>query len=114
YTARRSIWRCSRPRMPTDRQGPVLLTGAAGKLGAWLRQGLAGRAHGLRSTDIRAFGPALAGETIELADLADAEAVDRLLDGVAAVVHFGAVSAEDSFDTILRSNIIGTQNVFEA
>jgi uronate dehydrogenase len=29
-------------------------------------------------------------------------------------VHFGAVSGEDSFERILQSNIVGTQNVFDA
>jgi len=93
---------------------PVLLTGAAGTLGTWLRDHLAKRPGGLRSTDIRPFGPALPGETITLADVADALAVQRLVDGVAAIVHFGAVSVEDSFDRILHSNIVGTQNIFDA
>jgi uronate dehydrogenase len=68
----------------------------------------------VRSTDLGPFGPALPGETIALGDLADAPAVERLVEGVGAIVHFGAVSVEDSFERILRSNIVGTQNVFNA
>jgi uronate dehydrogenase len=93
---------------------PVLLTGAAGALGTWLRPHLAQRTGGLRSSDIRTFGPALAGETIVPADLSDAAAVDALVAGCGAIVHFGAVSVEDSFERILSSNVVGTHNVFEA
>jgi uronate dehydrogenase len=92
----------------------VLLTGAAGTLGTWLRPHLARRPGGLRSTDIRNMGPALEGEAIAPADLADVAAVDRIMAGAGAVVHFGAVSVEDSFERILRSNVVGTYNVFEA
>jgi uronate dehydrogenase len=56
------------------RASPVLLTGAAGALGTWLRPHLALRSGGLRSSDVRAFGPALSGEEIVCADLADARA----------------------------------------
>jgi uronate dehydrogenase len=94
--------------------GPVLLTGAAGTLGTWLRVHLAKQPGGLRSTDIRAFGPALPSETIALGDLADAATVESLVHGVSAVVHFGAVSVEDAFERVLHSNIVGTQNVFDA
>jgi uronate dehydrogenase len=100
--------------MPESATGPVLLTGAAGTLGTWLREHLAKRPGGLRSTDIRSFGPALSGEAIALADLSDAAVVERLVAGVRAIVHFGAVSVEDSFERILRSNIVGTQNILDA
>lgn len=94
--------------------GPLLLTGAAGKLGGWLRPHLARRPQGLRSTDVRPFGPALTGETIVQADLADAAAIDAAVAGCGAIVHFGAVSVEDGFERILQSNIVGTQNLFDA
>jgi uronate dehydrogenase len=93
---------------------PVLLTGAAGTLGGWLRPALAQRPGGVRSSDIRDFGPALPGETIQLADLADAAAIERLADGAGAIVHLGAIGVEDSFERILQANIVGTHNVFEA
>lgn len=93
---------------------PLLLTGAAGNLGSLLRPRLSERSGGLRSTDIEPFGPPLPGEEIIQADLADPGAVDRLTDGVSAVVHFGAVGVEDSFDRILRNNIVATQMLFDA
>lgn len=100
--------------MPESTAGPVLLTGAAGTLGTWLREHLAKRPGGLRSTDIRSFGAALPAETIAMGNLSDAADVKRLVAGVSAIVHFGAVSVEDSFELILRSNIAGTQNVLDA
>lgn len=93
---------------------PLLLTGAAGRLAGWLRPHLARRPGGLRSTDIRSFGPALDGEEIVELNLADPAAVDRAMQGVGAVVHFGGIRIEDQWDRILQSNIIGTYNVFDA
>ena len=93
---------------------PLLLTGAAGWLGRHLRPHLAKRKGGLRSSDILEFGPALPGEEIVLADLGDAAAVDRMVDGVSGIVHFGGIRIEDSFDAILRANIVGTYNVIDA
>ena len=94
--------------------GPLLLTGAAGWLGRHLRPHLAKRKDGLRSSDILEFGPALPDEDIVLADLADAAAVDRLVAGAGSIVHFGGIRIEDSFDRILRANIVGTFNVIDA
>jgi len=93
---------------------PILLTGAAGNLGSYLRPHLSARRGGLRSTDIRAFGPALPGEEIIRADLAEPAVVGPMVEGVSAVVHFGAIGIEDSFDRILHSNIVATQTLFEA
>jgi uronate dehydrogenase len=90
-----------------------VLTGGAGWLGRHLRPELVKRGP-LRSSDILEFGPALPGEEIVRADLADASAVDRLIAGAGAIVHFGGIRIEDSFERILQANIIGTHNVFEA
>ena len=100
--------------MPGTAARPLLLTGAAGTLGTWLRPHLVKRQSGLRSTDVRPFGPVLPGESIVLGDLADSAAVERLVEGTRAVAHFGGVSAEDAFERVLQANIIGTQNVFDA
>ena len=94
--------------------GPILLTGAAGKLGGWLRPHLSARPGGLRSSDIREFAPALAGEEIALADLSNGAEVDRLVAGASAIIHFGAVGVEDSFERILKSYIVGTKYIFDA
>ena len=93
---------------------PLLLTGAAGVLGRWLRPRLIERYGRLRSSDILDPAPAAEGESLSRVDLADALAVDRLVAGCGRIIHFGGISHETSFDRILAANIAGTYNVFEA
>src|SRR4249920_1701518 len=92
----------------------LLLTGAAGGLGKVLRQGLKPYADALRASDrapMEAPGPH---EEVVQCDLADRAAVMRLVDGVDGIVHFGGISVESAFDSILKSNILGTYNIYEA
>jgi uronate dehydrogenase len=93
---------------------PMLLTGAAGVLGRWLRPRLIERYGALRASDIVDPAPALPGEKLSIIDLADAKAVDRLVKGVGRIIHFGGISYESDFTAINASNIAGTYNVFEA
>jgi uronate dehydrogenase len=93
---------------------PLLLTGAAGILGRWLRPRLLAKYGPLRCTDVDDPGPAAKGEQLAVADLADAAAVDRLVQGAGRIIHFGGISYETSFDRIMSANILGTYNVFEA
>ncbi|MDQ2693906.1 MAG: NAD-dependent epimerase/dehydratase family protein, partial [Pseudomonadota bacterium] len=72
----------------------VLITGAAGGLGKMLRQSLAGHYPILRLSSRSSLEPAAPHEEIHYCDLADAAAVDRLLEGVDAVVHMGGQSVE--------------------
>ncbi len=92
----------------------LLLTGAAGNLGTVLRPRLAELATVLRLSDIRDCGAPGAGEEIVGCDLADAGAVDALVAGVDAIVHLGGVATESTFQKIVRTNIEGTFNVYEA
>ncbi len=93
---------------------PILLTGAAGQLGTWLRPHLIARFGRLRSSDIAPVGPALEGEEIVQCDLGDRAAVEALVAGTRAIVHLGGISKEDTFDRILHANFLGTYNVFDA
>ncbi len=93
---------------------PLLLTGAAGTLGRWLRPRLIETYGALRSSDVIDPAPALPQEEIMVADLADFEAVEQFVKGAGRIVHFGGISFETSFDRILKANIAGTYNVFEA
>ena len=93
---------------------PTLLTGAAGILGRWLRPRLIEKYGALRSSDIVDFAPALHGEEIVIADLADFSSVERVVKGAGRIIHFGGISYETTFDRILGANIAGTYNVFEA
>ncbi|MEO1611537.1 MAG: NAD(P)-dependent oxidoreductase [Pseudomonadota bacterium] len=93
----------------------LVLTGAAGRLGSHLREPLSKLAETLVSTDIaEGVGETLANETFIQADLADLGAVAAIVEGADMVVHFGAIPDEAPFDDILRSNIIGAYNVWEA
>jgi uronate dehydrogenase len=92
----------------------ILMTGAAGGLGVALRERLKANCAVLRLSDRADLGEARAGEEIMQADLADADAMLALLQGVDAVVHFGGVSVEGPFEPILQANIIGAYNLYEA
>jgi uronate dehydrogenase len=102
------------PRTP-QRLSRLLLTGAAGGLGTVLRERLRGAADTLRLSDIAPMAPAAGPhEEVVPCDLADKAAVDALVRGVDAIVHFGGVSVERPFEEILEANIRGTFHVYEA
>ena len=92
----------------------LLLTGAAGGLGLALRQRLKANCDVLRLSDRVSVGDAGPSEEVVLADLADAQAVDRMVQGVNAIVHLGGVSVEGPFHPILQANILGVYNLYEA
>lgn len=91
----------------------VLITGATGDIGTHLRRELAGR-YAFRLADLRPIRNASAGETFMRADCAKMRDMLRATRGVDAIVHLGGFSVEGPWDTILRANIVGAYNVFEA
>ncbi len=93
----------------------LVLTGAAGRLGSYLREPLTKMCDELVSTDLAAdIGNTLSGETYVQADLGDLAALETILEGADMVVHFGAIGDEAAWGDILHSNIIGAYNVWEA
>ncbi|MES2162010.1 MAG: NAD(P)-dependent oxidoreductase [Pseudomonadota bacterium] len=92
----------------------LLLTGAAGGLGKILRDRIKPWADVVRLSDIGDMGEAREGEEIVQCDLADKAAVFKLLEGVDAVLHFGGISTENTFENIMAANIAGTYNLYEA
>jgi uronate dehydrogenase len=93
----------------------LVLTGAAGRLGSYLREPLTRMCDELVSTDIVAeIGRLYEGESYVQADLTDLAAMEAVLEGADMVVHFGAIGDEAPWDDILQSNIIGAYNVWEA
>ena len=92
----------------------LLLTGAAGGLGQALRARLKANCDVLRLSDQIEIGAAAEHEEIVLADLADAQAVSAMVQGVEAIVHLGGVSVEGPFGPILQANILGVYNLYEA
>jgi uronate dehydrogenase len=97
-----------------NRYQRLLLTGAAGGLGKVLRERLKPHAHMLRASDIADMEPPGPHEEVVRCDLADRAKVMRLVEGVDGIVHFGGISVEAAFDSILQSNILGTYNIYEA
>ena len=93
----------------------LILTGAAGRLGSYLREPLARICEELVSSDIAEdIGQLYDGERYLRADLASFDEVHALLDGAEMVVHFGAIGDEAPFETILGPNIIGAYNIWES
>jgi len=93
----------------------LVLTGAAGRLGSYLREPLSKLADELVSSDIvDDLGKLYPGEKYQQADLANFEQIHALLEGADMVVHFGAIGDEAPFETILGPNIIGAYNIWEA
>lgn len=91
----------------------LLLTGAAGALGKVLRQSLAAHTNQLRLSDIANMGAAAAHEEIIQCDLAHKADTIALTEGVDAIVHFGGVATEHSFETVLGANISGIFHIYE-
>jgi nucleoside-diphosphate-sugar epimerase len=87
----------------------VLITGAGGTIGGVLRARLGHR------YDLLALTRAPAPFATHVGDVSDLASIEPAFRGVDAVVHLaGDASVDASWDSVLRSNIIGTYNVFEA
>jgi len=93
----------------------LVLTGAAGRLGSYLREPLTALCNELVSSDLADdLGKLYPGESYQKADLANYDEIHALLKGADMVVHFGAIGDEAPFDQILGPNIIGAYNIWEA
>ncbi len=91
----------------------ILMTGAAGRIGTFLRPELAGK-YRLRLSDIKPIRDLRPGETFVRADVSKLSDMLRVTKGVDAVVHFGGQSGEHDWDHILSANIVGFYNALEA
>jgi uronate dehydrogenase len=92
----------------------VLITGAAGVIGARLRRLLKGVYPRLRLSDLKTPTDLAADDDFVAADLADLAAIETLVDGVDGIVHLGGHSVEGAWETVLSANIVGCYNLFEA
>ncbi len=93
----------------------LVLTGAAGRLGSYLREPLTQLADCLISTDIiDGIGNLYAGETYIKADLASLDDMLSVTQQADMIVHFGAYADEAPFEKLLGPNFIGSYNVWEA
>jgi len=86
------------------------VTGLSGLIGGALHRELAGK-YALRALNRRP----VAGVECHLADLGDLDAIRPAFAEVDAVVHLGAAAGDNNTPAdIMRSNVTGTYNVFEA
>ncbi len=93
----------------------LVLTGAAGRLGSYLREPLAQIADEFISTDIvEDIGNLYEGERYVKADLAELDDMMAVLKGADMVVHMGAYADEGPFEKLLGPNFVGAYNVWEA
>jgi len=84
----------------------IVLTGAAGRLGSYLREPLSKLADEFVSSDILDdVGTLYPGETYVKADLTELDAMVDLLKGADMVVHFGAIGDEREFIGLIRSTV---------
>ncbi len=91
----------------------ILITGAAGRLGTQLRDGLQSLAERIRISDRIEIKDVSQNEEVFTCELGDYDAVLEMTKGVDAIVHFGGVALEDSFEKILDGNIRGTYHIYE-
>jgi len=91
----------------------ILITGAAGRVGTFLRTGLAELGWTIRGFDlVMPEDPGSARWFI--GDIGDPAALDAAMRDTDVVVHLAAIPVEDRFERILKTNIDGTYQVFDA
>lgn len=94
----------------------ILITGGAGKVGTFLRTGLAGLGWTVRCLDLRAPDDPTERGDVEwvVGDVTDAATVRAAMADVDVVIHLAGIPVEDHFAAILHANIDGTYQVFDA
>jgi uronate dehydrogenase len=91
----------------------VLVTGAAGRIGTYLRSGLPPLGWAVRCLDL-AGPPEPDGLEWSIGDVTDPEALAKAMAGIETVVHLAGIPTEAAFDDLRQANIEGTYQVFEA
>lgn len=92
----------------------VMLTGAAGGVGAMIRPLLRQLYPDLMLSDLLTPEALQANEPFVQADLSDMAQVEKAAQGMEGILHLGGFSVEGPWETILQANIVGCYNLFEA
>lgn len=92
----------------------ILITGAAGRIGQALRQGLRGKYEHIRLADTQPITDLQAGEEFIQLDIVDYDAVEKAVQGVDGIVHLAASVSPLGWETMFEPNFIGTYNMYEA
>jgi uronate dehydrogenase len=96
---------------PPSEPPRVLITGAGGRIGTYLRNALPASEWQLRLLDHRPFDD---DREVIVADVRDSDALSEALRDVYAVVHLAGIATEAPLDDILGANVEGTWRVFDA
>jgi uronate dehydrogenase len=91
----------------------LLITGAAGRIGRALRDGLRDHVGELWLVDREPLEAEVTNERCVRLDLRDVGAVGGVTAGVDAIVHLGALPGDAPFPTIIDNNVLTTFNVLE-
>ncbi len=92
----------------------VAITGGAGHIATQLRRFVTAEVEHVRLIDLKTPAGLLANESFVEADLADPDAVRYALQGMDSIVHLGGIATEAAIGDIVRSNVLGTHNLYEA
>ncbi len=107
--------RCHSSQEKFETMKRLVLTGAAGRLGSYLREPLTTMCEELISTDVvDGIGNLYPGERYAKGDLAKLDDMLRILEDAEMVVHLGAYADEGPFEKLVGPNIVGAYNVWEA
>lgn len=92
----------------------ILITGAAGRIGKALREGLRGKYRLIRLMDTQPITDLEEGEEFVQADIVDLASVEKAMQGIDGVVHLAASVSSLGWETMFEPNFIGTYNMYEA
>ena len=93
----------------------IVLTGAGGRLGSYLREPISKLCKNLVTTDIKEnIGSLYENEKFIQADLSNFDEINPIIENATMVCHFGAVVDELPFDKLLGPNYVGSYNIWES
>jgi uronate dehydrogenase len=99
---------------PPSSAKSIVLTGGSGNVGRVLRRALAGRIGAVRILDLADPGDLAEHESWARVDITDLAALTAAVERADAIVHFAGYPNERAVEDILRVNVLGTHNVYEA
>jgi len=101
--------------MTQQKMDRLLITGAAGALGAHCRKNLTHLSNTLRVSDrVELEASDNLNEEIVQCDLVNFEEVNELVKGCDGILHFGGQATEAHWNVVRNSNIEGMYNLYEA
>ncbi|MDR9774651.1 NAD(P)-dependent oxidoreductase [Rhizobium hidalgonense] len=92
----------------------IALTGGSGSIGSAVRKYMISQVGELRIVDVADPGTLEENETWHAADITDVDSMTSAFAGVDGIVHMAGLRSETDLESIVRVNVMGTYNVFEA